>query len=187
MTAPYRAKSFYLSLNDTIHKNRIVIPFYDCNGEIEFYQSRALTEKQEKYAKFLSKLNSDKSIFNIDKVDFELDYIFIMEGAIDSMFLKNGLAISGVTLTDYQQDIILNNCPFSKRVWLFDNPKIDETAKEKMFEHAKTSKDLFFTWTDQFEKYKDLNEFCVQENVRAIDPDEIVKRSFVGAKSLLRI
>jgi|TARA_R110000787_G_scaffold336_9_gene1292 hypothetical protein len=187
LKAEYRPKAFYLSLNDYVHKNRLTIPFYDENGQVEFYQSRALSAKQEGFAKFLSKLNSDKSIFNLDRIDYELDYIFIMEGAIDAMFLPNAVAISGVYLTDYQDELLRRHCPFLKKVWVFDNPKIDDTGREKMVEMAINSTDLFFTWSDIFENYKDLNDYCVNENVWSINPDEIINRSFVGSKALVKI
>lgn len=187
LKAKFCPKSFYISLVDRIHRNRLVIPFYDDNGQVEFYQSRALSESQEKWAKFLSKLDSDKSIFNLDKVNYDINYLFIMEGALDAMFLPNGVAISGVYLTDYQDDLIRSHCPFLKKVWIFDNPKLDNTGREKMKEKAMESNDLFFTWSDAFENYKDLNEFCVHENIWSINPDEIIERSVSGAKSLLRI
>lgn len=188
LKAPYRPKALYMSLTDKIHKNRITIPFFDDNGYVEFYQSRALTESQEKFGKFLSKLNSDKSVFNLDKLNLKNDNVFIMEGAIDAMFLENAVAISGVYMTDYQEELMQIACPLSTRVWVFDNPKIDDTARKKIIEKSMDgSKDLFFTWSDAFEKYKDLNEFCIKENIWSISPDEILKRSVVGPKAVLRI
>lgn len=187
MKAVHRPKAFYLSLTDYIHKNRLTIPFYDENGQVEFYQSRALSSNQESFAKFLSKLDAEKSIFNLDRVDYDLEYLFIMEGAIDAMFIQNGVAISGVYLTEYQDALLRINCPFLKKVWIFDNPKIDDTGREKMTEMAMESSDLFFTWGDKFEDYKDLNDYCINENVWNINPDEIISRSFVGSKALVRI
>ena len=56
-----------------------------------------------------------------------------------------------------------------------------------MVEMAINSTDLFFTWSDIFENYKDLNDYCVNENVWSINPDEIINRSFVGSKALVKI
>lgn len=187
LNAKFIPKAFYISLTDYIHKNRLIIPFYDNNGKITFYQSRALTSKQELRAKYLSKVNSNKYIFNLPLINFNQDYIFLMEGSIDACFIQNGLAISGISLTSYQDELLQFTCPFMKRVWLFDNPKIDNAGKEKMIEYAMHSNDLFFTWSDQFEEYKDLNEFCVQKNIRSVNPDEILKRSFIGSKALLKL
>jgi hypothetical protein len=186
--APYRPKAFYLSLTDKIHKNRLTIPFFDDNGQVEFYQSRALTEYQENFGKFLSKLNSDKSVFNLDKVNYSNDCLFIMEGAIDAMFLENAVAISGVYMTGHQEELIAKSTPTHTKVWIFDNPKIDNTGREKLIDMVTNgSSDLFFTWSDKFESYKDLNEFCIKENIWSINPDEILKRSVVGSKIISRI
>jgi hypothetical protein len=187
LNAEFKPKSFYLSLTDFVHKNRLVIPFYDFGGNINFYQSRALSSKQLEIAKFLSKVDAPKSVFNLDRIDYDLNYIFIMEGAIDAMFLKNGVAISGVEFTDHQSELIQTHCPFLKKVWVFDNPKVDATGREKMIKMAMGSNDLFFTWGGEFEKYKDLNEYCVQEKVWTVNPDSILKYSLNGSKSILKI
>lgn len=187
MKSLYKPNSFYISLDDFIHKNRLIIPFYGNDNKVEFYQSRALTETQQKRAKYLSKKNSEKYVFNIHNVDYEFDYIFIMEGALDACFIKNGLAISGVYLTEYQSQLLQTHCPLMKKVWVLDNPKIDATGRERLLELAIDSNDLFFTWSDQFSKYKDLNEFCLSNNVWDIDPNEIVKRSLPGPQSIFKI
>jgi hypothetical protein len=110
-----------------------------------------------------------------------------MEGAIDAMFLKNGVAISGVYLTDLQADLLYEQYPFLQKVWIFDNPKVDETGKEKMIEMAMNSQDLFFTWGDKFAKYKDLNDYCVKEGIWDINPEDIINLSIKGANSILYI
>lgn len=188
LKAPYKPKSLFISLTDSVHRNRLTIPFYDDDSNIEFYQSRALTPYQQKMSKFLSKMNSEKSIFNLNKLDLSSDYIFIMEGAIDSMFLKNSVAISGVYMTDHQQDLIQVNAPLHKKVWIYDNYKLDAAGRSKMLDKIMDgSTDLFFDWSDSFSNYKDLNDFCINENIWDINPDEIIKRSVSGPKLLLRL
>lgn len=186
MTAPYRPKTFYLSLNDYVHKNRIIIPYYGFLDKIEFYQSRAMTERQEKTrGKFLSKLNSDKSIFNLDKIDPGFEYVFLMEGAIDSMFLKNAVGISGLHMTEHQKDLLQSKFPFHKRVWIYDNHKIDASSAEHIRDVAMDSQDLYFSWSGRFEKYKDINEFCIKENSNEVSAEEVLKRAVEGKRVLL--
>ena len=87
-----RPDTLWLSLSDRVHKNRIIIPFYDENNEIIFYQSRVIYNNDLKlYPKYLSKVNGEKSLYNINKIHHDLDYIFIFEGPIDAFFIKNGL------------------------------------------------------------------------------------------------
>lgn len=185
LNAPYRPKTFYLSHSDFLHKNRIIIPFFNGNT-VDYYQSRALSKAQEKRSKFLCKMNSEKPLFNFNLLDYSLQYIFIMEGPIDCMFLKNSVAICGADMTDYQLDLINREFPYAKKIWIYDNHKIDTTAYSKIKDLSfKSSSDLFFNWSDQFEKYKDINEFCVNENINEINPQEILDRSFSGPKILL--
>lgn len=186
--APYKPKALFLSLTDKIHKNRLIIPFYDDNGNVEFYQSRALTEKQEKRAKFLSKFDSDKSIFNLDKIDHSLDYVFIMEGALDAMFLKNGLAISGVYMTELQENLLRVAAPLHRRIWIFDNPKIDNTGRDRLLDKIKDeTNDLFFSWNGDFEYFKDLNEFCVDKSIFDLDPMNIIDNSYSRSKIVFNL
>ena len=93
-----KPKSLYVSLKDKTHKNRLVIPFWDLNNKIIHYQTRTLLKNDEKFKpKYLSKINSDKSVFNIDKVTEVLDKIYIFEGPIDACFTINGVAVAGIT------------------------------------------------------------------------------------------
>ena len=104
----------YLSLTDFVHKNRICIPFQDRNKKIIFYQTRSLGNTSPKY---LGKYGSDKSLFGIDRVDINLEYIFIFEGPIDAMFVKNGVAAAGLTLNSLQKQQ-LSEFPFHKKIWV---------------------------------------------------------------------
>lgn len=184
LNAPYKPKSFYISLTDSIHKNRLLIPYYGFISGIDFYQSRALTENQEKNrGKYLSKLNSKKVIFNLNRVDAGSDYLFLMEGPIDSMFLKNSIAIGGIQLTDNQLMDIQYKFPLHKKIWVLDNHKLDSAAANKIKDML-DSDDLFFSWGDKFEKYKDINEFCIGENVKEVQPEDIIKYSMPPHKAL---
>ena len=50
-----RPKNMWLSLSDYVHKNRLVLPFYDLDNNIIFYQSRTIIPS-EKLPKYLSKI-----------------------------------------------------------------------------------------------------------------------------------
>ena len=66
LTAINKPKTLWFSRNDFVHKNRIIIPFYDHN-KIVFYQSRKLKQnKKDTKPKYLSKIGSDKTVFNIE-------------------------------------------------------------------------------------------------------------------------
>jgi hypothetical protein len=162
-----KCSTFFISLKDFTHKNRLCIPFYD-GKKIHFYQTRSLENTQPKY---LSKLGGEKSIFNINNIDTELDYIFLTEGPIDSMFIKNGVSIAGLNITDLQKKQ-LSRYPFHKKIWILDNPKLDTSAKEKMKQLLLRGESVF-RWNVGC-GYKDLNEWCVKEQKDGIDYNLIV-------------
>jgi hypothetical protein len=165
-TAINKSKNLFLSLKDFIHKDRLFIPFYDENKKIIFYQTRCLDDSQPRY---LGKQNSEKTIFNIEKIDPSLDYIFLLEGPIDAMFIKNGVGVAGINLTNLQKEQ-LSRYPLHQRIWVLDNPRIDSTSNNKIQELI-SKEEKVFCWNNQ---YKDLNEWCVSENINEIQPDIIL-------------
>lgn len=167
--AKNRVKNLYTSFVDKKHKNRLIIPYTDF-GKIIYYQSRSINGEQPRY---LGKYFDEKSIFNIDNVDPSYEYLFICEGPIDAMFIKNGVAISGLTLTNTQKNQ-LSRFPFHKKIWILDNFKVvsDKETKEKYLKLLNDNESVY-TWKDK--KYKDLNDWCVSENLSEINTNEILK------------
>jgi len=163
-----KSPNLFVSLMDITHKNRLVIPFYDRNKKLPFYQTRAVDNSEPRY---LGKFGSDKTLFGIDRVDIDLDYIFIFEGPIDAMFVKNGVSAAGLTLNDIQRSQ-LAEFPFHKRVWVLDNPKYDETAKQKTYEFL-SRKERVFRWKPEMD-FKDFNEMAIYKNINQIDHQLII-------------
>lgn len=162
-----KPNSLYISLTDFIHKNRLCIPFYDRDKKILFYQTRALDDTIPKY---LGKSGYEKTMFNMDKIDINFPYIFIFEGPIDAMFVKNGVAAAGLTLTK-TQNIQLSEYPLHKKIWVLDNPIIDDTSKDKTIELLNKGENVF-KWKDG--NYKDFNEMAMFEEINEIDPKFIL-------------
>jgi hypothetical protein len=164
----------FISLKDFTYKNRICIPFKDLNSKIIFYQCRSLYKTDESSGrKYISKLNEDKSVFNIDKVDIEYPYIFLFEGPIDSMFVKNGVGIAGLTLTETQNNQ-LSKFLFHKKIWVLDNQRNDEASNKKTKELIKKGESVFI-WPKELSKYKDLNELCIDLKKDQIKPEFFIK------------
>lgn len=161
-----KPKNLFLSLKDFIHKDRLCIPFYDDKKKIVFYQTRSIDDSQPRY---LSKQNAEKTIFNIENINPLLDYVFLLEGPIDAMFIKNGIGVAGINLTNTQREQ-LSKYPLMQRIWILDNPRIDSTANNKIQELI-AKKEKVFCWNNQ---YKDLNEWCTTENINEIKPDIIL-------------
>ena len=168
-TAVNKSPNLFISLTDTIHQNRLCIPFYDRNKKVCFYQTRALDNAEPRY---LGKVGYEKTVFGIDRIDVNIPYIFIFEGPIDSMFVKNGVAVAGISLTK-TQSIQLAEFPFHQRIWVLDNPSHDSTAKDKIKELLKKNETIF-SWKIG-SSYKDFNAWAMFEDLDEINYESIVK------------
>lgn len=183
-----KPKTFWFSSSDYVHKNRLIIPFYDLDGKIVYYQSRKLPFDKSNTPNYLSKNGGDRSLFNADKIT-EYPYIFIFEGPLDACFCRNGVAVSGINksrsnLTDKQEEQ-LNNFPLHTKIWVLDNQDMDETARKKIKQLADSGQKVF-VWPKNL-PYKDFNEMCVDKNINQIETDFIIKNSFSGPKAKMII
>ena len=91
---------------------RIIIPFKDREGNTFGYQGRSLSDSGLRYITIL--LQEDKpKIFGLNTLDYE-QTIYVTEGPLDSLFIKNCCAMAGADLSgvsDLGSDI----------VYIFDN------------------------------------------------------------------
>ena len=180
-TAINHPKAIYVC----VHRNRLIIPYYDDLGKIIHYISRQLLNSDDK-AKYLLKFNSGKPIFNLNKIDENFPYIFIFEGPIDAMFVKNGVAISGVSMTEDQESTLNSLFPFHKRIWVFDNFRQESNeVREKI--KTKLKDEMVFLYEGDFNIFKDLNDYCVRKNLDLVNPDLIIKGSYRGFEGLLKL
>ena len=181
-----RPTSFYISLKDFTHKNRLCIPFLNDNGDISFYQTRSFIPlKDDPLPKYLGKIGGTKSVFGIDRISEDIDYIFIFEGPIDAMFVKNGVAIGGVTMNDPQKEI-LNAYSFHQKIWVLDNQHIDDTARA-VTKTLLGDGETVFIWKDGLNGFKDFNDICMHKKVNEIPTKYIVENSFTGLKGKLQM
>ena len=188
-TAINRPKSFWLSLTDFTHKNRLVIPFYE-NGKVVWYQTRGLEEDDK--PKYMSKAGSSRTMFNIDNISNDLEYIFIFEGPIDSMFIKNSTAVAGITeskehtFTDRQEQQ-LKKYFTHKKIWVLDSQWQDTAARKKsafLIESGET----VFIWPEKLGKaFKDINDVCIAGKRDSIEPRFILDNSFSGMSAEIRL
>ena len=183
-------KTFYISLTDPVHKNRLVLPFYDSNNNIVFYQTRGLDNKDLRdRPKYLSKVGAEKTLYGIQNVSADLDTVFIFEGPIDSYFVQNGLATCGITergskvFTALQQQQI-NSLYLHDKVFVLDNQYIDTAALNKSIILADNNERVFI-WPRELRKFKDFNDICVAGNRDKIKPEFILKNTHSGLKAKL--
>lgn len=194
-TAVNRPKGIYLSLHDLTHKNRIILPFYDADGSIPFFQSRAFGGNLDGFmedVRYLSKKHAGRTLFNVNNIDTNIPYLFLFEGPIDACFVKNGLAVAGINLSkgkDLTQEQLDQLQPYQfthNIVWMLDSQWLDDTAKKKT-ESLLEQGECVFIWPKVIgEQYKDFNEYCIANNVDEIPWQFIVKNILEGEAGLLK-
>ena len=181
-----KPKTLWVSISDFIHKNRLVIPFYDINNDIVFYQSRTVFAT-EKLPKYLSKSGADKTLFNINNITDDIDHIFIFEGPIDACFVKNGIAVAGIqensntSMTQTQQQQ-LQAYPLFKKVWVLDSQWLDNTSKIKSIKLAEQGETVFVWPKDYGKRFKDFNDMAVALGKSEIPHKFILDNSHTGIK-----
>ena len=187
-----RPKTLWVSLKDRIHRNRLIVPFYDEHGDIVHYQSRAVLPSDTKLPKYLSKVGSEKTLFNIFNVDSSLDYIFIFEGPIDSCFVKNGVGVAGIqensdALFTNRQRQQLALYPLHKRIWVLDSQHQDQAAMIKTETLIEQGENVFI-WPEEYGKrFKDFNDMAIDLGKSEIPYKFILKNSYTGLKARLML
>lgn len=189
-SAVNKPDSLWLSLTDKVQKNRIVIPFYDEKGEIVFYQTRAIYNGDRNIPKYLGKMNGEKSLFNLNKISSDLEYIFIFEGPIDAFFVKNGTAVAGIQeksdkTFSYLQKEQLKSFKFHKRIWVLDSQWLDLASLSKTHRLLDNSETVFI-WPEKIGKqFKDINDVCMAAKINEVSPQFIIENSHNGLKAKL--
>ena len=185
-----KPKTFYISLKDVVHKNRLILPFYDENDDIIFYQSRGLTKKDLfERPKYLSKVGAERSLYGMQNINSNLDNVFIFEGPIDSYFVENGLATCGITersdkmFTSLQKEQI-NKLNLYEKIYVLDNQYCDKAALNKSIILVDNNEKVFI-WPKELKRFKDFNDICVAGNKDKIRPEFILKNTHSGLKAKL--
>lgn len=184
-TAVNKPTKLYLSLKDYTHKNRIIFPFFDSKKFVPFFQSRAFGGNVDGFreeVRYLSKSGSEKSIFNYDKISDEIEDIYVFEGPIDACFCRNGVAVAGITesggvdLTSKQKSQLSFYELTHRVVWMLDSQYLDDTARSKTEKLLKMGECVFIWPEEQGRKYKDFNEWCIEEKIDEV-PLEIIREN----------
>lgn len=179
LSAPFAPKNWTFYYDKK--KKRLVIP-WDINGQMKSYQLRAIYKNQD--PKYLFPFNVDKPVFGIDRIDENFPLIFGLEGAFDSVWVKNGVAVGGLTPTESQMNTIKSTlCEY---IYMFDNQWADETSMKKSIKLATKDPSVkIFVWPKDI-KEKDVNEYIIKHNDNPfIDKNFLKKCIYNGVKALL--
>lgn len=190
-TAANRPQSLYVSLVDNTHKNRLVIPFYDHKNKCVFYQSRKLLARDDK-PKYLSKVGSEKTLFNYNNIKSSADNVFITEGPIDSFFINNSVAVAGIQEKSRQsltpaQSRQLERLFLVQTVWVLDSQWLDQTSMIKTEVLLKNDQCVFIWPKNVGQQFKDVNDMCVYFDIDKISEKYILDNTYCGLKGLVKL
>ena len=194
-TAVNKPRAIYLSLTHYLHKNRIIIPFYGFDGHVQFYQSRFIgvkTNERLDNVRYLSKKDSQRSLFGVDTVSDEFDTVFLLEGPIDACFIRNGLGVAGVNLSRHRdltevQQTQISRFNDKKQIWCLDSQWKDKTSLEKTRKLLECG-ECVFVWPDDIGcRYKDFNDYCSSKGVDEFPMDIVLENSVCGEIGLLKL
>lgn len=159
-----------LKENDT----RLIIPFFDEDGNLTCFQGRTLTDSKIRYITI--KLDDDsKKLFGLNKVD-KTKKVYVTEGPIDSLFLPNCVATADANLMSAASHISKENL-----VLVFDNePRNKDICK--IMDKAIEDHFSICVWPEMIQE-KDINEMILSGFTYEEILDIIDKNTFVNLRA----
>lgn len=167
--------------------NRLVIPWTK-----DYYQLRALTKKQEKESgKYLFPPEIEKPIFGLENIDPNFKYLFLLEGVFDSIFVKNGLAVGSLKLSNSQKETLIKNYSNYTIVYFMDNQYCDKSSYDETLKIIQEQPFInVFIWPEKLKQFKDVNDTIIySDNFLNLWSNEkfLTNRIFNGIKAKLEL
>jgi len=139
--------------------NRVVIPFYDLEGNLFASQGRALDRGN--IIRYATAKNDERaSIYGLDRWDSRRR-TYIVEGPLDSLFLPNALAVTNSNLHkmiyNFQKQ---TNIKIDDMVFVFDNEKRNPHITKTMKNCIKEGHQIVI-WDIKNFSYKDINDMVL--------------------------
>ena len=154
---------------------RLIIPFYDNQNKVFAFQGRAFGKEQPKY--LTVKLDENKQkVYGLESVNLQ-EPLHIVEGPIDSMFLKNCLAAAGADLT-------LKVEP-SNVTYIFDNEPRNKEIIKRMYDVIEKDYNLV-VWPDDM-RHKDINDIIISGTSKAELLDLLNKNTYSKLSALTKL
>tara|TARA_R100000697_G_C5451637_1_gene197697 strand:+ start:176 stop:1177 length:1002 start_codon:yes stop_codon:yes gene_type:complete len=183
--------SFMKKINPEHHdvvgaEPRLIIPFFNKKGDVVAAQGRSINFKDDtnrrrtvKYITVKSDHSSDRLWYGQWRVDPK-KRIYIVEGPIDSLFLRNSIAMVGAGALDQ----IPTHLKHSEGVYVLDNePRNLQIVRynERLIELGKT----VCIWPRSIRE-KDINDMVYKMSTRKIE-NIIDQNSYSGLEAVLKL
>lgn len=146
---------------------RLVMLMRDKNGKIFGAQGRTLSNHPLRYSTVKIDNDDNIKIFGLDSINEE-EAIFVLEGAFDSFFIPNSVAICG---GDVGQSV--TGLPKDKLIVILDNePRSEDTIRR--MEKVINSGYRIVIWEGINSDYKDINDMIKLGGMKRIDVMKII-------------
>ena len=163
-----------------IEDARLVIPFFNYQNELVAVSGRALetSDRTLRYVTLRTDDSENKLVYGMDRLNLN-ECVYLVEGPLDSLFLKNCVASGDANLA-----LTVKNIQAKKITLIFDNePRNKEVCK--LIENAIKSNHDVVIWPDNIDG-KDINEmvlngFSISEIQEIIDSN-----TFFGLEAIAK-
>ena len=158
---------------DGKYKGRIIITFLNDKGKSYYYQGRKFNNNSG--VKYLSRHGDHNSIYNYYVVDPDKP-VPVLEGPIDSIFVENSIAVTGIKLRDDRLD------KFPKKYYILDNDKAGWVNSTKLLKQ----RSYVFNWKKFLADYpckgeiKDVNDFILARDDMDFLSWDIIEKYFTN-------
>lgn len=160
---------------------RLIIPYYKYGGSWSQFDARDL--RKDSALRYRNLEGVDKEFYNIDWLDVNKPF-FLLEGSIDSTFIRNSVSFGGVKglnrLLNEHPEIVKNknNC-----VFIWDNDEAGYQQLEKTVEDGfkwfnwnsiKPSDEFKYDSSGNLRKIKDINDLVLYTDLMIRDDKEYI-------------
>lgn len=152
-------------------ETRLIIPFFDRNGNVFAYQGRDMSGKSHQKYITITVDHKTPKIFGIDRIDFSKP-IKIVEGPLDSLFLENCLASVNASLVSTAKKLLVGINKNLDITLIFDN-ECRNVEILKMYEEAIQAGFKVVIWSNSPDKKEDINDLVLQGK----DVEKIVEKN----------
>ena len=163
-----------------IEDARLVIPFFNYQNELVAVSGRALetSDRTLRYVTLRTDDSENKLVYGMDRVNLN-ERVYLVEGPLDSLFLKNCVASGDANLA-----LTVKNIQAKKITLIFDNEKRNKEVCKLIENAIKLNHDVVI-WPDNIDG-KDINEMILNGFSSSEIQEIIDSNTFFGLEAIAK-